>query len=54
MSLILSYSPAERDSTSRTAGLSVSGTTIFVGICLLLAVLSAIAASNGLSTAVMF
>ena len=54
MSLILSYSHAETDSAPRIAGRSISGTTLFVGISLLLAVMSAIAASKGLSTAVMF
>jgi hypothetical protein len=54
MSLILPYNHAGKVSTPRMAGLSVSGTTIFVGISLLLAVMSAIALSKGLSTGVMF
>ena len=54
MSLILPNNHAGKVSTPRMAGLSVSGTTIFVGISLLLAVMSAIALSKGLSTGVMF
>ncbi len=55
MSLLVSYGQPEVKSAWRNAGsFPVSGTTLFVGISVLLAVVSLIAASKGLPTAVMF